>query len=97
VYRTARQFSQLWSMIIVLNALDIVLAQIASGLHLDQFQIDLTRIFEAVVGANRHIENSNAPRQSLAHRAQFSTEANPMVESEVANERRLTCSPTCPR
>ena len=33
-------------MIIVLDPHDVVLAEIAAGLHLDQFQIDLAGIFE---------------------------------------------------
>ncbi len=43
-------------MIVVLDAFDIVLAEIAPGLHLDQFKIDLAGILQAVPGAARHID-----------------------------------------
>ena len=43
-------------MIVVLNALDVVFAEIASGLHLDQFQIDLAGILKTVIGADQHID-----------------------------------------
>ena len=42
------------SMVIVLDTLDVIFAQIASGLHLYQFQVDLAGILEAMVGADRH-------------------------------------------
>jgi hypothetical protein len=34
--------------IVVLEAHDVVLAEIAAGLYLDQFKVDLARIFEAM-------------------------------------------------
>src|SRR5579863_8693473 len=41
--------------IIVFDADDIVLAEIAAGLHLDQFEVDLARIFQAMLGPARNI------------------------------------------
>ena len=43
-------------MIIVLDSLDIVLAEVAAGLHFDEFEIDLAGIFQAVPGAARHVD-----------------------------------------
>src|ERR1700683_109189 len=46
---------QLGTSIIALDAHDIVLAEVAAGLHLDQLKIDLARIFQAVSGTARNI------------------------------------------
>ena len=43
-------------LIILLDADDIVLAEIAAGLGLDQFQRDLAWIFQPVDGADRDID-----------------------------------------
>ena len=43
-------------MIIVLNPNDIVLAEIAAGLDLDQFQRDLAGVFQPVHGADRDVD-----------------------------------------
>ena len=43
-------------MIVVLDALDIVLAEIAASLHLDKFEIDLAWIFQTVPGAARYVD-----------------------------------------
>ena len=43
-------------MIVVLEAHDVVLAEIAAGLYLDQFKVDLARIFEAMPGPAWHVE-----------------------------------------
>ena len=42
-------------MIIVLDPLDIVLAEIAAGLHFDKLEVDLAGIFQAMPGTNRHV------------------------------------------
>ena len=44
------------SVIVILDADDIVLAEIAAGLHLDQLEVDLAGIFKAVLRAARHID-----------------------------------------
>src|SRR4051794_32055534 len=49
--------------IVILKPHDIVLAEIASGLHLDQLQHDLAWIFEPVDCADRNID-----RLVLVHR-----------------------------
>jgi hypothetical protein len=36
------------SVIVVLDPLDIILTEIASGLHLDEFEIDLAGVLQAV-------------------------------------------------
>jgi hypothetical protein len=41
---------------VVLDADDVVLAEIAAGLHLDQLQHDLARVFQPVDGADRDID-----------------------------------------
>ena len=43
-------------MIIILDANDIVLAEIAPGLNLDQLQQNLARIFQPVDGADRDVD-----------------------------------------
>ena len=43
-------------MIIVLDTDDIILAEVAPGLHLDQLQIDLAGVFEAVLRADRDVD-----------------------------------------
>jgi hypothetical protein len=42
--------------IVVLEAHDVILAEIAAGLDLDQFEVDLARIFEAMPGAAGHVD-----------------------------------------
>ena len=42
--------------IVVLDAHDVVLAEIAAGLHLDQFEVDLAGIFEAMPRADWHVD-----------------------------------------
>src|ERR1700674_5642699 len=42
--------------IVVLEAHDVVLAEIAAGLYLDQFKVDLAGIFEAMPGPVWHVE-----------------------------------------
>jgi hypothetical protein len=44
--------------IVVLDAHDVVLAEIAAGLHLDQLQVDLARIFQPVPGTARNVRLS---------------------------------------
>src|SRR5688572_26549485 len=44
------------AMVIVDKADDVVLAEIASALHLDQLQVDLARIFQTVRDADRNID-----------------------------------------
>ena len=44
------------SPIIILDADDVVLAEIAAGLHLDQLQQDLAGIFQPVDGADRDVD-----------------------------------------
>jgi hypothetical protein len=43
-------------LIIVLDADDVVLAEIAAGLDLDQLQYDLAGIFQPVDGADRDVD-----------------------------------------
>jgi hypothetical protein len=43
------------ALVIVLDADDVVLAEIAAGLHLDKLQHDLARIFKTVGGADRNV------------------------------------------
>ena len=43
--------ARLGAPIVILDADDIVLAEIAAGLHFDQLEQDLARVFEAVHGA----------------------------------------------
>src|SRR5579883_1070304 len=40
----------------IVEAYDVVLAEVAAGLHLDQLQIDLARICQAVEAADRQID-----------------------------------------
>ena len=50
-------FDQLSAMIIILEAHDIVLAEIAAGLHFDQFQRDFSAIGEAMhSGVEKHVK-----------------------------------------
>jgi hypothetical protein len=49
-------FSQSGALVVILDADDIVLAEIAAGLNLDQFQQYLARIFQPVDGADRDID-----------------------------------------
>ena len=42
--------------IVVLDAHDVVLAEIAAGLYLDQLKVDLARIFEAMPGTARNVD-----------------------------------------
>jgi hypothetical protein len=42
----------------VLEAYDVVLAQVAAGLHLDQLEIDLDGIGQPVTGADRQVDRS---------------------------------------
>src|SRR5215469_12755085 len=44
------------SPVIILNTDDIVLAKIASGLHLDQLKQDLAGVFQPVHGADRDVD-----------------------------------------
>src|SRR6267378_2006056 len=50
--------------IIVIETNDVVLAKITARLHLDQLEIDLTRILQAMDGADRDIDGL-----VLVHRA----------------------------
>src|SRR5277367_5226867 len=43
-------------MIVVLDAHDVVLAQIAAGLNLDQLELDFSRIFKAMLGTDRNLD-----------------------------------------
>ena len=43
------------TVIIVLDAHDVIFAEITAGLDLDQFQIDLAGIFKTVPGPDRNI------------------------------------------
>ena len=57
---SSRRKPLLWktsrTVIIVLDADDIIFAEIAAGLHLDQFEIDLAGIFQPMPDADRHID-----------------------------------------
>ena len=59
-FGAARKLSDTHSrpMIVVLDSLDIVFAEIAAGLHFDKFEIDLAGIFQTVRGAARHVADS---------------------------------------
>src|SRR5689334_22797964 len=50
------EISRSRALIIVLDTDDIVLAEIAPGLHLDQFEHDLAGIFKPMGGADRDID-----------------------------------------
>ena len=47
-------------MIVVLDAHDVVFAEIAAGLYLDQFKVDLARIFEAMPGTARNVDRTRS-------------------------------------
>src|ERR1700722_14524456 len=50
------RLAQLRALIVVLDADDVVLAEVAAGLALDQFQHNLAGIFQPVDGADRNID-----------------------------------------
>src|SRR5580692_7225452 len=54
-YRAAPSSGLLATAIDILEADDVVLAEVAAGLHLDEFERDLARIGEPVNGADRDI------------------------------------------
>ena len=54
----------------VVDSDDVILAEIAAGLNLDQFDVDLARVGEAMGRAHRQIDRTRShARASLCHRA----------------------------
>ena len=72
--------------IIVLDPLNIVFAEIASRLHLDEFEIDLSGVLQAVARADWHVDRfifMHHLNLVANRRPRGATHDNPMLGSVV--------------